>query len=513
MYKIGELSKLCKIPVKTLRYYDNEGLLVPDKIDQFTGYRYYCASKLADCNRILALKELGFSLYEIQQQMSADPADILALIATKEAELQNVKTQTESQLRRLLAIRKIITEENQTMFHVIIRNTDTIRVAALRKIYADKNEAATQIEKMRGEMSKTILGKRNIIINYETEHCEKDFDLAACVELTGKLPSGYGYAEKTISIQGDAATLVCKKDELDEAYRAMTRYLEEAPCQIIGAFYEIYYDDGTAELKVPVCKLSRIGDKHKNDDINIPFENDPEAIGKWEFVDFVPSEEQFILDKEKSHAGVWLNELYFLPEGKKYWSVAGWTKGYLFMDCYYPKRIYKNKYTIKTLEGQKLLFLGMKDNDYESRGGLPVIWVYKKVTDKEFSIDELRIRDNVNLPFFPDNTVIGKWVVRDFVEKSENYSPDKQYFPKELLYFLSVDFKDDGSANKTLDPAQNRPYTVNWTKGFILDKYNEMASAYEIKKFDGKEYLFIEWKSGDYIFGRQKPYYYVFVKA
>ncbi len=41
MYKIGELSKLCNISVKTLRYYDAEGLLVPDEIDKFTGYWEY----------------------------------------------------------------------------------------------------------------------------------------------------------------------------------------------------------------------------------------------------------------------------------------------------------------------------------------------------------------------------------------------------------------------------------------------------------------------------------------
>ena len=51
MYKIGELSKLCNMSVKALRYYDSEGLLVPDRIDKFTGYRYYSASKLADCYR------------------------------------------------------------------------------------------------------------------------------------------------------------------------------------------------------------------------------------------------------------------------------------------------------------------------------------------------------------------------------------------------------------------------------------------------------------------------------
>lgn len=39
MYRIGELSKLCNISVKALRYYDAQGLLIPDKIDKFTGYR------------------------------------------------------------------------------------------------------------------------------------------------------------------------------------------------------------------------------------------------------------------------------------------------------------------------------------------------------------------------------------------------------------------------------------------------------------------------------------------
>lgn len=66
MYKIGELSRLCRIPVKTLRFYDREGLLVPDGIDRFKGYRYYSAARIADCNRIISLKELGFSLKEIE---------------------------------------------------------------------------------------------------------------------------------------------------------------------------------------------------------------------------------------------------------------------------------------------------------------------------------------------------------------------------------------------------------------------------------------------------------------
>lgn len=65
MFKIGEFSKLSLVPAKTLRYYDQIGLLKPNEVDHFTGYRYYSASQLPRLNRILALKDLGLSLEEI----------------------------------------------------------------------------------------------------------------------------------------------------------------------------------------------------------------------------------------------------------------------------------------------------------------------------------------------------------------------------------------------------------------------------------------------------------------
>ena len=107
MYKIGELSKLCNISVKALRYYDSVGLLVPDEIDNFTGYRYYSAAKLAECYRIIALKELGFSLDEIKAQLSAeDNGKIIESLSAKLSELQGLIANTEKQLRRIEAIRQ-----------------------------------------------------------------------------------------------------------------------------------------------------------------------------------------------------------------------------------------------------------------------------------------------------------------------------------------------------------------------------------------------------------------------
>ena len=67
MIRIGDFSKLSRVPVKTLRYYDEVGLFQPVEVDPVTGYRLYEYSQLSDLNRILALKDLGFSLAEIAQ--------------------------------------------------------------------------------------------------------------------------------------------------------------------------------------------------------------------------------------------------------------------------------------------------------------------------------------------------------------------------------------------------------------------------------------------------------------
>src|ERR671911_3226667 len=65
MLKIGDFSRLGQVSVDTLRHYDALGLLEPTEVDPSTGYRYYSARQLGSLNRILALKEVGFSLEEI----------------------------------------------------------------------------------------------------------------------------------------------------------------------------------------------------------------------------------------------------------------------------------------------------------------------------------------------------------------------------------------------------------------------------------------------------------------
>jgi len=72
MFKIGDFSKLSRVSIKTLRFYDEKGLLKPRGVDRFTRYRYYELDQLPALYRILGLKELGFSLEQIGRLLEGD---------------------------------------------------------------------------------------------------------------------------------------------------------------------------------------------------------------------------------------------------------------------------------------------------------------------------------------------------------------------------------------------------------------------------------------------------------
>ena len=64
--KIGEFSKMMQVTVKTLRHYEQKGLLLPDEVDEWTGYRYYSLEQMQKLQSIRDLQRLSFSLDEIK---------------------------------------------------------------------------------------------------------------------------------------------------------------------------------------------------------------------------------------------------------------------------------------------------------------------------------------------------------------------------------------------------------------------------------------------------------------
>ena len=85
LYKIGMFAAMNHVTVKTLRFYEEQGLLIPALIHPETGYRYYTLSQMAVLHQITALKQAGFTLEEIAHINAG--ADEEAVLLKKKAEL------------------------------------------------------------------------------------------------------------------------------------------------------------------------------------------------------------------------------------------------------------------------------------------------------------------------------------------------------------------------------------------------------------------------------------------
>jgi predicted transcriptional regulator YdeE/DNA-binding transcriptional MerR regulator len=103
MIKIGDFSRLAHVTIKTLHHYDELGLLQPVHVDRYTGYRYYELGQLSRLNRILALKDLGFSLEQVAQLLMENlpTTELRGMLRMKEMELAGMVEEEAARLRRV----------------------------------------------------------------------------------------------------------------------------------------------------------------------------------------------------------------------------------------------------------------------------------------------------------------------------------------------------------------------------------------------------------------------------
>src|ERR1041384_3567530 len=131
MFKIGEFSKMVQVPVPTLRYYDQMGLLKPVEVDRFTGYRYYSASQLPRLHRILALKGLGFSLEQIAAVLDEglSPEEMRGMLRLRQAQIRQQLDEVQSQLVEVeMRLRQIEREETLSTYDVILKQVEPLLV-------------------------------------------------------------------------------------------------------------------------------------------------------------------------------------------------------------------------------------------------------------------------------------------------------------------------------------------------------------------------------------------------
>ncbi|MBQ7981418.1 MAG: MerR family DNA-binding protein, partial [Oscillospiraceae bacterium] len=232
------------------------------------------------------------------------------------------------------------------------------------------------------------------------------------------------------------------------------------------------------------------------ENIDLPFENDERAVGKWE-----------IVSGDDVQVGGKKRELYFLPKGEWYWCY-GWTKGKLLYDDGYST--FANDYILEEHSDGLYMVVRFKSYDYVKSGKVTPV-VLKQLDNKCYIKNEIARKDNVDLPFRNDESVIGKWKAVDFILDKEEFSASVK--SSKPLYFKEAEFFEGGSCSVVYgDEVISDKEQICWTKGFMLKKWNSTACAYEIRKADGKDYLIAEWKSGDYRWGGMDTDYYVFVR-
>ena len=133
-FKIGEFSQLMQVTVKTLRHYEQKGLLIPNEVDEWTGYRYYFVGQMQKLNSIRTLQQLGFSLDEIRELYEED-------LHTPSIQLLNEKiNEAEQQLQKLILRRTQLLDwvnsrnKIKTMEKFSIQSLPEIIVASHREV-------------------------------------------------------------------------------------------------------------------------------------------------------------------------------------------------------------------------------------------------------------------------------------------------------------------------------------------------------------------------------------------
>ncbi|MBT3714542.1 MAG: MerR family transcriptional regulator [Anaerolineae bacterium] len=271
MIKIGFFSKLSQVPVKTLRYYDEIGLLKPLKNDPFTGYRYYSISQLSRLNRILALKDLSLSLEQIALLLAKGlPVEQLrGMLRLKEIEIEaEMKVEQEKLARVAVRLKQIEQENKMSNYDVVIKNVEAQEIVSLREIIPTYPEQGQLWEELEGVLvEKKIKAIAPCFTLYHAD--EPEIDAEVCEPIAKDDISIEHPRVKSRSLKGaEMATLIHHGPyaTLSNAYEALVKWIESNGYRINGPYREIYLQppsesgnqqdhEAITEIQFPVEKI------------------------------------------------------------------------------------------------------------------------------------------------------------------------------------------------------------------------------------------------------------------
>jgi DNA-binding transcriptional MerR regulator len=196
MFSIGEFARLGGVSVRTLRHYDEIGLLRPATVDPDTGYRGYSAAQLGQLNRIMALKELGLSLTQARRLLAGVTlGELRGMLILRRAQLAHEVEEHKNQLLGVEArLRSIAREDAMPADDIVTKKIPAIGVVVIAgqapgfgaaNIVPVVNQLDAQFDQLRIHDRVKEAGPR--IVFYEREHGE---DITVCLALPVAEPPG-----------------------------------------------------------------------------------------------------------------------------------------------------------------------------------------------------------------------------------------------------------------------------------------------------------------------------------
>jgi predicted transcriptional regulator YdeE/DNA-binding transcriptional MerR regulator len=256
MLKIGDFSRLGQVSVKTLRYYGQLGLLKPTWIDRYTGYRYYALEQLPRLNRILALKELGFSLEQIARLLddNLSSEQLQGIVLLKRAELEQRVQAEKTRLARVEARLKQIDREGKLPeYEVIIRRVPEQMAACARAVVPEM----AYLDDRRNQLRRAVIAWLTAsgvkatgpwLALYENpEYNERDISVEVARGLEGRLHLT-GQEMVRVRQLPEVETMACvvhgiEQQELFPALHAFYAWADTNGYRVNGPAREVYLEE------------------------------------------------------------------------------------------------------------------------------------------------------------------------------------------------------------------------------------------------------------------------------
>ncbi|MDW2796531.1 MerR family transcriptional regulator [Clostridium boliviensis] len=233
MFQIGEFSKLTQITIRMLRYYDEAGLLKPAEIDPWTGYRMYSVEQIPVLNKIIYLRDSGFTVSEIAASLRIkDDDSLVSQLDRKQLEVeQAILTEQEKWNKIEFAKNELLNKKSEMHYNISIKSIPGYPVLSLRRTIPDyyAEGGLWQDLSVFAAEHQIQLSKNTFSIYHDSEYREIDVDVELCapVKKPGKSIDGFTF-RNVEPVPMMACTMVYGAfSNIAGAYRAFAQWLQE----------------------------------------------------------------------------------------------------------------------------------------------------------------------------------------------------------------------------------------------------------------------------------------------